>query len=77
MVGRGLDVWEVVATVRDNEGSLPLAAEYLQVPVGLVEAAAAYYGDYRDEIDAEIDTNESEYERGRAAAAAGEDALRM
>jgi uncharacterized protein (DUF433 family) len=77
LVGRGLDVWEVIATVRDNDGSLPLAAEYLQVPAGLVEAAAAYYGDYRDEIDAEIDTNESEYIRGRAAAAAGEHALRM
>jgi uncharacterized protein (DUF433 family) len=77
LVGRGLDVWEVIATVRDNDGSVRLAAEYLQVPPGLVEAAVAYYADYRDEIDAEIDANESEYERGRAAAAAGEDALRM
>jgi len=41
-----------------------------------VEAAAAYYGEYRDEIDAEIESNESEYERGRAAVAAGEQALR-
>jgi hypothetical protein len=42
-----------------------------------VEAAVAYYGEYRDEIDAEIATNESEYERGRAAVAAGEQALRV
>jgi len=77
LVGRGLDVWEVIATVRDNDGSMPLAAEYLQVSVGLVEAAVAYYGEYRDEIDAEIETNESEYERGRTAAAAGEQALRV
>ena len=30
------------------------AAEYLQSPAGLVEAAVAYYGEYRDEIDREI-----------------------
>lgn len=76
LVGRGLDVWEVIATVRDNDGSMAEAAEYLQVPTGLVEAAAAYYGEYQDEIDAEIELNEAEYERGRAAAAAGEQALR-
>jgi hypothetical protein len=76
LLGRGLDVWEVIATVRDNNGSIPEAAEYLQVPSGLVEAAVAYYGEYRDEIDREIELNEAEYERGRAAAAAGERALR-
>lgn len=36
----------------------------------------AYYGEYRDEIDREIELNEAEYERGRPAAAAGEQALR-
>ena len=76
MLGRGLDVWEVIATVRDNSGSMAEAAEYLQIPAGLVEAAVAYYGEYRDEIDREIALNEAEYERGRAAAAAGERALR-
>ncbi len=76
MVGRGLDVWEVIATVRDNGGSIPSAAQYLGVPTGLVEAAVAYYGEYRDDIDAEIDANEVAYERGRAAAAAGAQALR-
>jgi hypothetical protein len=29
LVGRGLDVWEVVVTVRDNEGSITEAAGYL------------------------------------------------
>ncbi len=76
LVGRGLDVWEVIATVKDNAGSIPSAAQYLCIPVGLVEAAASYYGEYRDEIDAEIQANEVAYERGRAAAAAGEQALR-
>ena len=76
LVGRGLDVWEVIATVRDNDGSIREAAGYLQVPVGLVEAAVAYYGEYRGEIDRDIELNESEYERGQAAIAAGEQALR-
>lgn len=76
MVGRGLDVWEIIATVRDNNGSIAVAAEYLQIPDGLVGAAVAYYGEYRDEIDGQIELNESEYERGRASAAAGKRALR-
>jgi uncharacterized protein (DUF433 family) len=76
LVGRGLDVWEVIATIRDNHGSIREAAEYLEVPDGLVEAAVAYYGEYRQEIDHEIELNEAEYERGQAAAAAGERALR-
>jgi hypothetical protein len=76
LIGRGLDVSEVIATVRDNNGSSTEASEYLQVPAGLVEAAVAYYGEYRDEIDREIELNEAEYERGRAAAVAGQQALR-
>ena len=76
LAGRGLDVWEVIATIRDNNGSMAEAADYLQVPAGLVEAAVAYYGEYTDEIDREIEFNEAEYERGMAAAAAGEQALR-
>jgi len=76
LVGRGVDVWEVIATIRDNDGSIVRAAEYLEFPAGLVEAAAAYYGEHRDEIDVEIELNEAEYERGRAAAIAAEQALR-
>ncbi len=76
LVGRGLDVWEVIATIRDNAGSVNDAADYLQIPTGLAQAAVNYYGEYRDEIDADIELNEAEYERGRAVAAAGEQALR-
>jgi hypothetical protein len=76
LIGPGLDVWEVIATVRDNEGSVPEAAGYLEIPLGLVEAAVAYYGEYRDEIDEEIELNDAEYERGKAAAISGERALR-
>lgn len=76
LAGRGLDVWEVIATVRDNDNSIAATAEYLRVPAGLVEAGVAYYGEYREEIDAEIARNEAEYERGRAEARDGERALR-
>ena len=76
LAGRGLDVWEVIATVRDNNGSIARAADYLQIPAGLVEASVAYYGEYKGEIDQEIELNEAEYARGIAAAAAGERALR-
>lgn len=75
VLGTGLDVWEVVATVRDNDSDLVAGAEYLGVSVGLVEAAAAYYGEYRAEIDEEVALNEAEYERGYAAWQAGRRAL--
>lgn len=65
----------MIATIRDNTDSIAHAADYLEVPVGLVEAAATYYGEYRGEIDDEIELNESEYDRGRAAAAGGEHAV--
>jgi uncharacterized protein (DUF433 family) len=64
LVGRGLDIWEVISTVQDNEGSVEAAAEYLHITVGLVEAAVAYYGEHRAEVDEEIALNEQEYHRG-------------
>ncbi len=76
LVGRGLDVWEVIATIRDNDGSIAVTAEYMGVAAGLVDAAVAYYGEFRDEIDAEIALNEAEYMRSRTATMAGERALR-
>jgi len=75
LVGRGLDVWEVIATVRDNDNDPEETAAYLTIPVGLVQAAIAYYGDYTDEINAEIALNEAESERAYAAWEAGQRAL--
>jgi uncharacterized protein (DUF433 family) len=75
LVGRGLDVWEVIATVRDNKNDLAETAAYLGIPVGLVEAAVSYYGEYSEEIDEQIADNEAEYERGHAAWEAGQRAL--
>jgi len=75
LVGRGLDVWEVIATARGNENDLAETASYLGIPLGLVEAAVTYYGEYRDEIDEEIALNQAEWERGYAAWEAGQRAL--
>lgn len=75
LLGTGLDVWEVIATVRDNDNDLEEAASYLGLPLGLVQATVAYYGDYRDEIDAEVALNEAEWERGYAGWEAGQQAL--
>jgi uncharacterized protein (DUF433 family) len=75
LLGTQLDVWEVIATVRDNDNDVQAAAEYLNLPVGLVEAAVSYYGEFRDEIDAEIALNEAESQRGLEAYRKGQLAL--
>jgi uncharacterized protein (DUF433 family) len=75
IIGTGLDVWEVIATVRDNENDVAEAAAYLSVPTRVVEAAVTYYGEFRDEIDGEIATNREAAERAHAAWRAGQRAL--
>ncbi len=76
LVVSGLDVWEVIATVRDNHNDLDEAAALLEIAPGLVQAAVSYYGEYRDEIDAEVALNRAEWERGYAAWEAGKKALK-
>jgi hypothetical protein len=76
LVGTGLDVWEVIATVRDNDGDLMAAARYLQRPLGPIHAAVAYFGAYPDEIDGWISRNEQEAEEAHSAWLAGQAALR-
>ena len=76
LLGTGLDVWETISVVRNNDGNERAAAEYLRVPLGLVQAAVAYYGAYRDEIDEWIDLNTRESEAAHQAWLAGQHALR-
>lgn len=76
LLGTGKDVWEVVATVRDNGGDPGAAARYLEVPLGLVQAAVGYYGAYPDEIDQWIDLNEQETAEAHVTYAAGQAAVR-
>jgi len=76
LLGTGLDVWEAIWVVRDNDGDEREAAEYLQIPLGLIQAAVAYYGAYRDEIDEWIDLNAREGEAAYEAWLAGQQALK-
>lgn len=76
LMGTGKDVWEVIATVRDNGADIAEAARYLEIPVGLVQAAVTYYGAYTGEIDQWIETNAQEAAEAQAAWAAGKDAVR-
>ncbi len=42
LVGTGKDVWEIIAVVRDNDGDAAETARYLEIPLGLVQAAISY-----------------------------------
>jgi hypothetical protein len=72
-MGTGKDVWEVIATVRDSATE---AAGYLEIPLGLVQAAITYYGAYQDEIDQWIEMNDQEAAEARAAWMAGQAAVK-
>lgn len=51
------DVWEVVATIQDNDGDVQAAAAYLGASPASVEAAQAYYEAYSEEVDFFIEQN--------------------
>lgn len=76
LIGTGKDVWEVVAVVRDNDGDAAESARYLEIPLGLIQAAIAYYGAYTAEIDQQIEANAQETAEAHAAYLAGQAALR-
>jgi uncharacterized protein (DUF433 family) len=52
LVGTRLDVWQVIDTVRGEQGDVAAAAEYLGLPERLVRAAVDYYADFTEEVDA-------------------------
>ena len=72
LVGTGIDVWEVISVVRDNGGDVRAAAAYLELSVGLVQAAVSYYGSYTEEVDEWIELNARESEDAHAAWVAGQ-----
>lgn len=63
VTGTGLDVWEVVETIRAHNGSVEETAEYLSVPVARVRVAARYYAAFPAEIDEWIAGNQAVYDR--------------
>jgi hypothetical protein len=75
LMGTAKDIWEVIATVRDNDGDIAEAARYLEIPLGLVQAAVSYYGAYTDETDQWIEANEQEAAEAYAAWTAGKTAV--
>jgi hypothetical protein len=74
LLGTGLDVWEVVKVVRDNEGSVDDAAAYLEIEPRIVGLAVSFYGSNREAVDAWIarveELSEREEAKSRAAARA-------
>lgn len=76
LVGTGKDIWEIIAVVRDNEGDPAEAARYLEIPLGLIQAAISYYGTYTAEIDQLIDLNDDETAEAHNAYIAGQEAFR-
>jgi len=76
LLGTGKDVWEIIATLRDNKGNLAASAVYLDIPLGLVQAALTYYGAFSEEIDEWIQLNEQEADDAKAAWLAGQAAIK-
>jgi uncharacterized protein (DUF433 family) len=68
LLGTGLDVWEVIATLRQSENSVESVAAYLELPVGQVRTAVRYYAAFPDEIDARLERQRVSAEREEAAA---------
>jgi hypothetical protein len=71
----GPDVWEAISVARDNGGDLAETAAYLELPLGLVQAAAAYYAAYPEEVDGRIERNRREAQEAHAAFLAAQEAL--
>ena len=51
VAGTGLDVWEVIGTVKQSQGSVAAAARYLDRPAAQVRAAVGYYAAFPEEVD--------------------------
>lgn len=52
LVGTRLYVWQVLETLRASGGLVAEAADYLGLAERQVRAAADYYADFGDEVDA-------------------------
>jgi uncharacterized protein (DUF433 family) len=67
LLGAGLDVWEVVDTVKQNRGSADATARYLEIPASQVHAAVRYYVAFQEEIDEILERQAAIAEREQAA----------
>jgi hypothetical protein len=71
----GPDVWEVIDLARDNHGDLAETAAYLELPLGLAQAAASYYAAYPQEVDERIEHNRREASDAHRSFLAAREAL--
>jgi hypothetical protein len=67
----GPDVWEIIKFLREVDergpGAVDAAAEVFAVDTSRIAAAISYYGDFADEIDAEITEADEASRRAEAA----------
>ena len=75
LLGSRLDVAGAITTIRQNDGSVENAAEYLEIPVAHLEAAALYYGEFHEEVDAMIEHSRQAADRERELWMKGQEAL--
>lgn len=70
-LAHGPDVWEVIKFLRevDERGpaAIDAATEVLAVDASRISAAVSYYGDFQEEVDAEIAEADEASERAEAA----------
>lgn len=70
-IAGGMDVWEMIATVKDQsvkgEPAIDETAEYLDLSPVTVRTAVSYYAEYKQEIDDWIERNRTEADAAEAA----------
>ncbi len=52
LVGTRVYIWQVIDTLRREDGDVAAAADYLGLSEAMVRAAVDYYADFTEEIDA-------------------------
>jgi hypothetical protein len=70
-LANGPDVWEIIKFLREVDergpGAIDAAAEVFAADTSRIAAAISYYGDFADEIDAEITEADEASARAEAA----------
>jgi hypothetical protein len=79
-LANGPDIWEAVKFLREiderGEDAVDAAAEVFNLPTTKIRAAMRYYGEYAEEIDAEIEAADAESEAAERAWLAAQELLR-
>jgi uncharacterized protein (DUF433 family) len=65
VAGTRLYVFQIIATLREHDGSIDDTAAYFDVSPRLVRAALDYYADFPDEVEADLDETQETAESER------------